>query len=136
MAHYAFVDSNNVVTEVIVGIDENDLADGVESWEKHYGDFRGQTCIRTSYNTYGGVYYTDGEPGKDQSKAFRKNYAGIGFTYDLERDAFIPPKPFESWLLDEVTCLWQAPIEYPSDGGSYVWDESEGDWVEVQLEAG
>lgn len=89
MAHYAFLDENNIVTEVIVGKDESNF-----DWETKYGMFRGQACKRTSYNTYGGIHYTDGQPSEDQSKAFRKNYAAIGFTYDSLRDAFIPPKPF------------------------------------------
>jgi hypothetical protein len=131
MAHYAFIGSDNVVTDVIVGINENDLPDGVQSWEKHYGDFWGQRCVQTSYNTYGGIHYTNGKPSKDQSKGLRKNYAGIGYTYDEALDAFIPPKPYESWVLDETSCLWIAPIEHPGDGGSYTWDEAQGDWVEV-----
>jgi hypothetical protein len=133
MAHYAFIDTNNLVTEVIVGKDENDFAEGVNSWEEYYGALRGQRCLQTSYNTLAGVHYDakTGKPSKDQSKALRKNYAGIGYTYDLEHDAFISPKPYESWVLDEASCSWVAPIEYPSDGGSYVWEESQGDWVEV-----
>lgn len=99
MAHYAFLDTNNIVTEVIVGKDEN--TEGVD-WEQHYGDFRGQTCKRTSYNTSGGVHALEGTP-------FRKNYAGLGYTYDASRDAFIPPKPLESWVLNEETCLWEDP---------------------------
>jgi len=130
MAHYAFIDVDNTVTEVIVGRDENETVDGVSDWEAHYGDFRGQTCVRTSYNTRGGVHYTDGEPSEDQSQAFRFNYAGPGFTYDADRDAFVPPQPYASWVLDEDTCLWVAPIAYPADG-DHVWDEQAGDWVEV-----
>jgi hypothetical protein len=119
MAHYAFLDENNTVTEVIVGKDE-----GEESvdWEVHYNNFRGQTCKRTSYNTYGGVHSNGGTP-------FRKNYAGIGHTYDAERDAFIPPKPFPSWTLNEDTCRWDAPVPYPDDNVVYVWDESTISWV-------
>jgi hypothetical protein len=124
MAHYAFIDENNLVTQVIVGRDEDDLAEGVTSWETYYGQRMGQVCKRTSYNTYGGVHSEGGTP-------FRMNYAGIGFTYDEERDAFIPPKPFESWVLDEGTCLWVAPVPYPGDGESYTWDEDAGDWVAV-----
>jgi hypothetical protein len=134
MAHYSFINEDKIVTEVITGRDEDDPAEGVESWETHYGDFRGQTCFQTSYNTLGGVHYTTDEegnrvPSEDQTKAFRKNYAGIGFTYDEERDAFIPPKPYESWLLDEDTCLWNAPVPYPAEGGPYTWDEEIAQWV-------
>lgn len=128
MAHYAFLDENYVVTEVIVGKDESNY-----NWEQHYGTFRGQVCKRTSYNTYGGVYYDPqtNEPAADQSKAFRKNYAGRGFTYDPQRDAFIPPKPFSSWVLNEFSCLWNAPVPVPTDGKKYDWDEATTSWVEV-----
>ena len=119
MAHYAFLDENNIVTEVIVGKDEGE--EGVD-WEAHYGAFRGQTCKRTSYNTYGGVHSSGGTP-------YRKNYAGIGYTYDAGRDAFISPKPFASWLLDEETCLWNAPVPCPDDGNLYQWDEDSLSWV-------
>lgn len=112
MAHYAFLDAVNIVTEVIVGRDEWEVIDGISDWEAHYGEFRNQVCKRTSYN---GNY--------------RKNYAGIGFTYDEGRDAFIPPKPFASWLLNEDTCQWKAPIPYPTDNVMYQWDEAQGDWV-------
>ena len=93
---------------------------------------------RTSYNTRGGVHYTDGQPSADQSKAFRKNYAGIGYTYDSERNAFVPPKPFNSWVLDETTCLWDAPVPMPEDAGTgeppkrYQWDEDTVSWKEVE----
>ena len=122
MAHYAFLDSNNIVTEVIVGKDENNF-----DWERHYGDIRGQLCKRTSYNTIGGIHNTGGTP-------FRKNYAGIGYTYDAQRDAFIPPKPYASWILDETSCLWQAPTPMPQDGKQYRWDESTTSWQEVNLQ--
>ena len=105
MAHYAFLDENNIVTQVIVGVDENQ--DGID-WEQHYGEFHNQTCKRTSYNTIGGQHLNGGSP-------FRKNYAGIGYTYDAQRDAFIPPKPLNGWVLDEDTCLWEAPVAYPDD---------------------
>jgi hypothetical protein len=123
MAHYAFLDDDNLVTEVIVGRDEDDLAEGVTSWEDYYGAFRGQRCFRTSYNTQAGAHAFGDTP-------LRKNYAGIGYTYDKERDAFIPPQPFESWVLNEDTCLWEAPVPYPADG-MYTWDEETGAWVEV-----
>ena len=88
--------------------------------------------IQTSYNTRGGVHYKpeSNEPSSDQSKALRKNYAGIGYTYDRERDAFISPKPYESWLLNDDMCLWEAPVPYPNDGKSYYWDEDTQSWIE------
>jgi hypothetical protein len=128
MAHYAFLDENNIVADVIVGKDENE--DGVD-WEQHYGAFRGQTCKRTSYNTQGGVHSSGGTP-------FRKNYAGIGYSYDSERDAFIPQRPYPSWVLDEDSCLWEAPVAMPTDAGTgeppkrYTWDEDLINWIEVQ----
>ena len=120
MAHYALLDENNVVTQVIVGPDEN--LDGVD-WEQNYADLYNQTCKRTSYNTKGGQHL-------DGGTAFRKNYAGIGYTYDYARDAFIPPKPFPSWTLNANTCLWDPPVEMPSDGKLYLWDEENQTWVE------
>jgi hypothetical protein len=113
MAHYAFLDENNIVTEVIVGVDETKLIEGQDP-ETWYGAFRGQPCKRTSYNAN-----------------IRKNYAGIGFTYDAELDAFIPPKPFASWVLDEETAQWQAPTPRPEEG-NYSWDEETLSWLEVE----
>jgi len=127
MSHYAQLDENNVVVFVIHA-KSNDKED-------EFTESTGDVWKQTSYNTYGGVHYTDGEPSADQSKALRYNYAGIGHTYDEARDAFIPPQPYPSWVLDEATCLWVAPIDYPADGGQYVWDEETTDWVEVQDEA-
>ena len=120
MAHYAFLNMQNIVTEVIVGSDETD---GPINWEIHYGNMREQVCKRTSYNTKGGQHL-------DGGTAFRKNYAGIGYTYDYARDAFIPPKPFPSWTLNSNTCLWDPPVEMPSDGKLYLWDEENLTWVE------
>jgi len=113
MAHYAFLDENNKVTEVIVGIDETELIENLDT-ETWYGNFRGQVCKRTSYN--GNI---------------RKNYAGIGFTYDADLDAFISPKPFESWVLDEATACWEAPTPMPTEG-VYTWDEATLTWLEVE----
>lgn len=112
MAHYAFLSEHNIVTDVIVGIDETELIDGKnpETW---YSEFRKQRCVRTSYN--GNI---------------RKNYAGIGYSYSDDLDAFIPPKPYESWVLNEDTCIWQAPVDYPTEG-SYYWNEELGIWSEV-----
>ena len=121
MAHYAFLDANNVVTEVIPGKDEGE--DGID-WEQHYGEFRGQTCKRTSYNTVGGVHTAGGTP-------YRKNYAGIGYTYDEQLEAFIPPQPFASWLLNEQSCLWEPPVPMPTDGAIYRWNESTLTWEQA-----
>ena len=113
MAHYAFLGANNVVTEVITGINETELIEGLlpETW---YGNFRGQVCKRTSYNNN-----------------IRKNYAGIGYAYDTVRDAFIAPKPYPSWVLDEATCRWGAPVAMPSAGGPWAWDEDTESWITV-----
>ena len=110
MAHYAFLDENNIVTEVIVGIDETELIDGLDP-ETWYGQFRGQPCKRTSYN------------GK-----IRKNFAGIGFTYNEELDSFVAPQPYPSWKLDKRNSQWKAPVAYPADGLSYFWSESKLNW--------
>lgn len=126
MAHYAFMDENNLVTEVIVGRNEDEIVDGISDWEAHYSSVRGQVCLRTSYNTYGNVHLLGGTP-------FRGNYAGVGYTYDESLDAFIAAKPYESWILNENTCLWESPVPYPSDSeGIYEWDESSTNWILVQ----
>ena len=118
MAHYAFLDMANVVTEIIVGRSEGDTN---TNWELKYQDTRKQVCKRTSYNTQGGVNSEGGTP-------YRKNYAGIGYTYDYALDAFIPPKPYASWVLNEDSCLWEAPVGYPDDGEEYTWNEEEQKW--------
>ena len=115
MAHYAFLDENNIVTEVIVGKNEGEDGKSGEDWEAHYGAFRGQVCKKTSYNAN-----------------IRKNYAGIGFKYDADLDAFIPSKPFASWLLNNETAQWEAPTLMPDDGKFYRWDEETTSWKEVQ----
>lgn len=91
--------------------------------------------IQTSYNTRGGIHYNPetGDPSEDQSKALRKNYAGIGYTYDRTKDAFIPPKPYGSWTLNEEACLWDSPIPYPTDGGLYKWNEEIKNWESVEI---
>lgn len=128
MAHYAFLDENNIVIEVITGKDEGE--DGID-WEQWYGDFRGRRCLRTSYNTSGNIHLSGGTP-------FRKNYAGIGYTYDEGNDAFIPPKPFPSWIFNETTYLWNAPVPKPEDSGQldsegnpivYRWNEETQQWI-------
>jgi len=124
MAHYSFLDENNIVTEVIVGIDETELIEGKDP-ETWYGEFRGQTCKRTSYNTRGGVHVNGGTP-------FRGNYAGVGCEYREDLDAFIPPQPFPSWELNETTFLWEAPVEMPDDGEMYTWSEENMNWVLIE----
>jgi hypothetical protein len=125
LAHFAKLDSNNVVIFVTVGRDE-DNGKEAELFAR-----TGDVYKQTSYNTRGGVHYqADGTPSADQSKAYRKNYAGLGYTYDEGRDAFIPPKPFNSWVLNETTCLWDAPVPMPTDGKRYTWDEATTSWVE------
>jgi len=127
MSHFAKLDANNIVTFVTVGRQEDD------GKEHELNARTGDIYRQTSYNTRGGIHYNaeTGEVSEDQSKAFRKNYAGVGYTFDEERDAFIPPKPYESWILNEESCLWESPIEYPTDGGMYSWDEENGEWVPV-----
>jgi hypothetical protein len=123
MAHYAFLNENNIVTEVIAGVDEHVIQTNIdgsqvggssEAWETFYGNFKGQVCKRTSYNNN-----------------IRKNYAGINYTYDEELDAFIPPKPFNKWILNEDTCQWEAPTPYPQDDKVYIWNDNKGEWEEV-----
>ena len=122
MAHYAFLDENNIVVEVIVGREENEIVDEITDWEEYYSSFRGLVCKRTSYNTHGGIHLYGGTP-------FRKNYAGVGHTYDAVRDAFIPPKPFDSWVLNETTCAWDPPIPRPEDDTQiWRWNETEQKW--------
>lgn len=117
MAHFAKVE-NSVVTEVLV-ISQDELNLGF------FGD--PALWVQTSYNTRGGVHY--GPDGQPDGPGLRKNYAGIGYTYDATLDAFIPPKPYLSWLLNTQTCLWEAPVPYPNDGKMYVWDEQTLSWV-------
>ena len=130
MAHFARI-KNGIVDFVTVGRDDDENREDELAHD-------GWIYRRTSYNTRGGVHYTDGQPSADQSKAFRKNYAGLGYTYDSERDAFIPPKPFASWILNEESCLWEAPVAMPEDAGTgeppkrYTWDEDSVNWIEVQ----
>ena len=92
--------------------------------DRHYGNLREQVCKRTSYNTVAGEHRLGGTP-------FRKNYAGIGYTYDAARDAFIPPQPYASWTLNNDKCIWESPLEYPSDGKQYTWNEDTTSWDEI-----
>ena len=125
MAHFARV-TNGVVVSVARTSQENIDSITVDTEPGQW--------IKTSYNTRGGVHYDPetGLPSADQSKALRKNYAGIGMTYDEDRDAFIPPKPYNSWVLDEDTCLWEAPVVYPTDGSDYEWNEETTSWDAVE----
>jgi len=123
MSHFAYVDENNVVTNVLV-IEQDVIDTGA------FGD--PARWIQTSYNTMGGVHYgPDGLP--DGGTPFRKNFAGIGFIYDPVRDAFMAKQPYPSWLLDEDTCQWVPPTPYPSDGNLYTWDEETLSWVQVNV---
>ena len=124
MAHFAKLDENNIVIFVTVGRDEDN------GKEVELSARTGNVYKQTSYNTHGGVHTLGGTP-------FRKNYAGIGYTYDSQRDAFIPPQPFPSWVMSEETCLWSSPVPYPTDVGTaenpkrYNWDEATTSWVET-----
>lgn len=117
MSHFAQLDSNNTVISVLV-IEQEMIDTGLFGEPKSF--------IQTSYNTYGGVHQLGGTP-------LRKNYAGIGFTYDSTRDAFIPPKPYTSWILNEDTCLWESPTPMPTDDKSYKWDEETASWLEISI---
>ena len=117
MAHFAELDENNVVLRVIPGVDYPDDGEAI------YQNETGKVWKRTSYNTQSGVHVLGGTP-------FRKNYAGLGYTYDSQRDAFIPPKPYPSWTLVEETCQWISPVSYPTDGKMYNWNEETVLWVE------
>lgn len=123
MAHYALLDEYNIVIEVITGKDETDVP-GID-WETEYTNVTGKVCKRTSYNTRAGQHILGGTP-------FRKNYAGIGYTYDSIRDAFIPPKIFESWILDEETCNYKPPFPPPDNENIYFWDETTIQWIIVE----
>jgi len=131
MAHFAKLSPDNVVVYVTVGRDEDN------GRENELTARTGDVYKQTSYNTRGGVYFnSDGTVHPNQSKAFRKNFAGLGYTYDAGRDAFIPPKPYNSWQLNETTCLWEAPVPIPGDAGTgdppktYIWNEEQLNWVE------
>jgi len=125
MAHFAKLGTDNIVEKVEVV--SNDVATteqvGVDFLNNLYGT--NDVWKQTSYNTYGGVHKLDGTP-------FRKNFSGIGYTYDENRDAFIPPKPFNSWTLNEDTCLWEAPVAYPNDGQLYDWNETNKTWELIE----
>jgi hypothetical protein len=114
MSHFAQIDENNIVVRVLV-IDQETINTGA------FGD--PSSWIQTSYNTRGGIHAHGGTP-------LRKNYAGVGYTYDVQRDAFIPAKPYPSWTLDETSCLWQPPIPMPEDGARYFWNENTQSWVD------
>lgn len=116
MAHYAFLDEKNIVTEVITGRNEDEIVNGISDWEAYYGEFRKQRCIRTSYNG-----------------TIRKNFAVVGGEYREDLDAFIAPKPFTSWILNQDTCQWEAPKPYPNDGKMYGWDEEKQIWLTDQF---
>jgi|TARA_R110002051_G_C8373436_1_gene443921 hypothetical protein len=123
MSHFAEINSENIVQRVLVA-DQDYIDSGA------VGD--ANNWIQTSYDTHGGVHYAPNSHTPDGGIALRKNYAGIGYTYDATRDAFYEPQPFASWTLDDDTCLWNAPVAYPDDGKMYSWDEDNTEWVEVE----
>ena len=132
MAHFAEIDALHKVINVVV-LDDKDTQDKdgneIESiGAKYLHDGFGGTWLRTSYNTYGGIHKAGGTP-------FRKNYAGIGYIYDEDRDAFIPQQPFDSWILNEDTCVYDPPVEYPDDGKIYTWNEDTTSWDEEDMGA-
>lgn len=120
MAHYAKVLDSKVVNIIVADAE----------FMRTFVDSTPGTWMETSYNTRGGVHYLPDSdtPSEDQSKALRKNFAGIGYTYDVAKDAFIPPQPFPSWTLNESTCLWEPPVPRP-DNADYVWDEQTVSWI-------
>jgi hypothetical protein len=125
MAHFALLDSNNIVTFVTVGRDEDNEVD--------ISTRTGQTYKKTSYNTRGGIHYgQDGQP--DNGVAFRANYAGLGYTYDSTNDVFYAPKPYASWTIGAPTWVWQAPVPYPTNGKTYTWNETNQTWNVVVVE--
>jgi hypothetical protein len=124
MAHFAEIDENGIVLRVLV-VDNAQENNGQNFLANTLG--LGGTWVKTSYNTVGGVHNNGGTP-------LRKNYAGIGYTYDSVRDAFIPPKPYASWLLNETSCLWEAPVAMPTDGARYTWNEETTSWDLVPTE--
>jgi hypothetical protein len=130
MAHYALLDDNNIVTQVITGRNEDEMLNGITNWEEYYSEVTGQKCLKTSYNTYAGQHRDGGTP-------FRKNCAAIGYSYDEGRDAFIPPKPFDSWTLNEETCLWESPVPRPPYVSPYTvrheWDDKNQNWRTIEV---
>ena len=133
MSYYAKIE-DGIVTKVISA--EAEFFEETAGSNNYVDDTPGE-WVKTSYNMRGGVYHIDNVPAEDQSviegdeARQRKNYAGIGFSYDQTRDAFIPPKPYPSWVLNETTCLWDAPVAYPDDGGMYQWNEETTSWDEI-----
>ena len=124
MGHFARMDKDGIVVQVIA-IEKDMLDTG------NWGD--PNDWVQTSYNTRGGVHYAPNSRTPDGGIALRKNYAGMGYTYDQTRDAFIPPQPYPSWELNEDTCQWESPTPYPDDGKAYIWDEDTTSWVEREL---
>ena len=125
MAHFAEINSDNIVQRVLV-IDQETVNTG--AWGSP------DNWIQTSYNTRGGVHYGPNSNTPDDGVALRKNYAGVGYTYDADKDAFYAPQPFPSWTLNGTTCMWEAPAAYPDDDKRYSWDEDNTQWVEIEIE--
>lgn len=126
MAHFSKVLNGKVVNVIVAD---------PEFFETFVDESPGE-WIQTSYNTFGGIHYQPNNrtPSEDQSKALRKNFGSVGYTYDRIKDAFIPPKPYSSWVLNEQTCLWESPVSYPTDGEDYYWDEATLSWITATTE--
>ena len=126
MAHFSKVLNGKVVNVIVAD---------PEFFETFVDESPGE-WIQTSYNTFGGIHYQPNSrtPSEDQSKALRKNFGSVGYTYDRIKDAFIPPKPYSSWVLNEQTCLWESPVSYPTDGEDYYWDEVTLSWIAATVE--
>jgi len=128
MAHYAFLDENNIVQKVLVGLDENNLSElpeEFENFEEYYSTIIGMKCKRTSYNTSENQHLLGGT-------AYRGNFAGVGFTYDEVNDVFVQPKPYDSWIINESNWTWEAPVAFPNDDNGYNWNEETQSWDLVE----
>ena len=132
MGHYAKIVDNKVVKVIVA---TQDFIENYNDGEPELNLYP-SSWVKTSYNTRGGVHYepNTNTPSENQSKSLRKNYAGVGFIYNAELDAFYAPQPYPSWNLNEVTCLWEPPVEYPNDGRIYTWGETTTSWTELNIE--
>jgi hypothetical protein len=129
MAHYAFIDENNIVADVIIGREEDEVVDGISDWEAYYSALReGMRCLRTSYNTFKGQHLDGRTP-------FRGNFASVGYEWREDLDAFIPPQVYGGWVLNEETFSWEAPVPIPApvEGKVWVWNQVSSDWQLIDI---